>query len=130
MVFVDTTVALLPVGGRDSLRTESTTSGCENTFQVRIGNVGSKRSDFVFNEVIESTLSILEDGRFAGANDELLSAFKHYRHRRTKECLNDCLKAMESALKSVCVVRGWNYPPTATAKVLIGIVFERGLVPG
>lgn len=99
-------------------------------FKFASGMLVPNSSDFVFNEVIGPTLGILEDGRFAGANDELLSAFKHYRHRRTKECLNDCLKAMESALKSVCVVRGWNYPPTATAKVLIGIVFERGLVPG
>ena len=47
-----------------------------------------------------------------------------------KECLNECLKAFESCLKTICKKRGWPYDDKkATAKDLIQIVFDNGLIP-
>lgn len=86
-------------------------------------------SEFAFSEVVRPTLSLLENPRFAGANDEFVSAFAHYRKGKTKECLNDCLKALESTLKTICGMRGWKYSTGATAKDLIGVVIEKGLIP-
>ena len=58
-----------------------------------------------------------------------LNAHEHYRKRRYKECLNDCLKAFESCLKVICKKRGWHYDKKDTANRLIGIVFDHGLIP-
>ena len=46
---------------------------------------------------------------YAGANDEFLRAHEHYRHKRHKECLNECLKAFESMMKAICKKRRWPY---------------------
>jgi len=86
-------------------------------------------SELTANEITRPALLVLHDQRFSGANDELLRAFEHYRHGRTKECLNECLKAFESTLKSICTGRRWKYDPNATAKKLIEIVFSKNLVP-
>lgn len=86
-------------------------------------------SEVTANEITRPALLVLQNPRFSGANDELLRAFEHYRHGRTKECLNECLKALESTLKSICTGRRWKYDPNATAKKLIEIVFLKNLVP-
>ena len=47
-----------------------------------------------------------------------------------KECLNECLKAFESCLKTICKKRNWQYDDKrSTAKDLIQIVFDNGLIP-
>ena len=66
---------------------------------------------------------------YRGANAELLSAHEHYRTRKHKECLNECLKAFESCIKAICKKRKWDYNATDTASRLIEIVFEHGLIP-
>ena len=86
-------------------------------------------SELLFTDVVEPTFTLLRDPRFAGANEELHSAFNHRRHGRNKECLNDCLKAFESTLKSICVIRGWKHPGNATAKGLIELVLNHELIP-
>ena len=57
-----------------------------------------------------------------------MSAHRHYRRRETKEALNECLKALESVMKSVCDKRGWRYPSGAPAKILIDVCFKNGLI--
>jgi len=66
---------------------------------------------------------------YRGANQEFLSAHAHYRSGKRKECLADCLKALESTLKAICDKRRWGYATNATAAVLFKVVFESGLVP-
>jgi hypothetical protein len=52
-----------------------------------------------------------------------------YRHKRYKECLNDCLKALESTMKTICEHQGWKYESTDAAKKLISICFQNNLIP-
>ncbi len=58
-----------------------------------------------------------------------MTAHEHYRHGRVKECLNECLKALESTLKAICDARKWKHEQTDTAKKLLDICFQNGLVP-
>lgn len=86
-------------------------------------------SKLVHSEIVKPTLQILSDKSYAGANDEFLKAHKHYRHGRYKECLNECLKSFESTMKAICKKRRWQYNETDTAKKLLEICFQNGLIP-
>ena len=72
---------------------------------------------------------MLSDPMYEGANAEFLKAHEHYRAGRHKECMNECLKAFESCIKAICEARGWDYEGQRGIRDLIGIVFERGLIP-
>ena len=86
-------------------------------------------SDFTHEEIVKPALSLLQSAGFAGAQEEFLSAHAHYRKGETKEAINDALKAFESTMKSICALRGWTYDKRATAKDLIKVMFDNGLVP-
>ncbi|MBB6130285.1 STM4504/CBY_0614 family protein [Mucilaginibacter lappiensis] len=86
-------------------------------------------STYIHSEVVKPTISLLNKRKFAGANEEYLKAHEHYRHRRNKECLTECLKAFESTMKIICIEKGWPYNETDPAKKLIQICFQNGLVP-
>ena len=62
-------------------------------------------------------------------NQEFLQAHEHYRHGRYEESTTECLKALESLLKTICSGRNWAYDQKDTAKKLIAIVLNNGLLP-
>jgi hypothetical protein len=86
-------------------------------------------SQIIHTEVVKPALQFLSSKDFKGANQEFLSAHEHYRNRKFKECLNDCLKAFESTMKSICTKRRWTHQPNDTAKPLLDIIFQRALIP-
>ena len=86
-------------------------------------------STYIHSEITKPTIELLWNKKFIGANEEYLKAHDHYKHNRNKECLNDCLKAFESTMKIICNEKGWAYAETDTAKKLIQICFQNGLVP-
>jgi hypothetical protein len=86
-------------------------------------------STYIHSEITKPTISLLWNKNFKGANDEYMNAHEHYKNGRNKECLNDCLKAFESCLKTICKIKGWNYNETDTAKKLIKVCFDNNLVP-
>ena len=46
-----------------------------------------------------------------------------------KEAMNECVKAFESVMKTICGRRKWKYDDRATAKTLIRVCFEHELIP-
>jgi hypothetical protein len=98
-------------------------------FQFLSGKILKADSQFLHAEVIKPALALLHDKRYHGANDEFLKAHDHYRKGEVKECLVNCLKALESALKAICTIRGWVFQPTDTAKTLLDTCFKNDLVP-
>jgi hypothetical protein len=86
-------------------------------------------SQYVHEESVKPALRLLSQKRYAGAQDEFLSAHEHYRRGNAKEALNDSLKALESTLKVICKRRKWSFPENATSKHLLDIVFKADLVP-
>jgi len=86
-------------------------------------------STYIHKEITKPTISLLNNSKFEGANEEYLKAHEHYRHGRNKECLTECLKAFESTLKVICKEKRWTFNQTDAAKKLILICFQNGLVP-
>ena len=86
-------------------------------------------SELLHTETVKPALKLLNQKNYQGAQEEFLSAYEHYRHGKNKESLNDCLKAFESTMKSICDKHKWEYQANATAKTLIQICFDKDLIP-
>jgi hypothetical protein len=71
----------------------------------------------------------LSESGFKGPADEFMRAFDHHRKGNNKEAIAEALKAFESTMKAICAARRWAHPPNATAKPLLDILFQNGLVP-
>ncbi len=98
-------------------------------FQYLEGEIVRVDSEFIHVEAVKPALRLLNEKNYKGAQQEFLSAYEHYRHSKHKESLNDCLKAFESTMKAICDKRKWQYQQSATAKALIQVCFDKGLVP-
>ena len=98
-------------------------------YQYESGQVIRVDSRYLHSEAVKPALTMLSDTMYKGANAEFLSAHEHYRAKKYKECLNDCLKAFESCLKAICEKRDWAYGAKDTANPLIDIVLKNGLIP-
>ena len=85
-------------------------------------------SQYIHTEVVRPAISLLQQAGFDGASEEFLNAHKHYREGRNKEAIAWALKAFESAMKSICTAMGWSFHPNATAKPLLDVCFENGLI--
>lgn len=86
-------------------------------------------SELLHSEAVKPVLKLLNQKNYKGAQEEFLSAYEHYRHGKNKESLNDCLKAFESTMKAICDKHKWQYKSGDTAKTLIQICFDKGLIP-
>ena len=98
-------------------------------FQYEDGQIVRVDSEYLHSEATKPALGVVRQKRYAGAQQEFLSAHQHYRKGETKEAVNDCLKAFESVMKAICDKRRWNYPNNVTANGLIDICFSNGLIP-
>ncbi len=100
-------------------------------YQIESGKVVRVDSKYLHQEVVKPALTVLSAGGYEGANEEFLAAHEHYRKGEVKACLNECLKAFESVMKSVCARCGWEYDEDQdTASALIAKLFDHDLVPG
>lgn len=98
-------------------------------YQYESGQIIRVDSQLIHAEAMQPALHMLSNPIYKAANAEFLSAHAHYRNGRYKECLNDCLKAFESCIKTICKRRGWTYTEKDNAGRLIQIVFDKNLVP-
>ena len=97
-------------------------------YQYKSGQIIRVDSEFVHSEVMKPALKILSDPMYEGANEEFRNAHKHYRKRRYKECMTECVKAFESCIKTICEAKGWSHDNKNGIR-LIQIVFDKGLIP-
>jgi hypothetical protein len=98
-------------------------------YQYESGEMIKVSSTYVHAQIVKPVLQLLYNKKFSGVNDEYLKAHEHYRHGRNKECLNECLKAFESAMKTICKAKGWAYDEKDTSSKLVNICLNNGLVP-
>ena len=98
-------------------------------YQYVSGKIIRCDSQFLHAQVVKPALMLLRDKRYQGANDEFLNAHQHYLKGEVKDCLADCLSAMESTLKTICHRRRWTTQPKDTAKTLLDVCFKNGLIP-
>jgi hypothetical protein len=88
-----------------------------------------KDNEHLHKEAVIPALRLLHEEGFAGADAEYRRAHEHYRKGAYKECLNECLKAFESTMTTICAKRKWPSKPTDTARALIDICLKNGLLP-
>ena len=99
-------------------------------YEFTDGRILRVDSQFIHTEAVKPALKLLRDPLYKGAQEEFLKAHEHYRHGRNKECLNDCLKAFESTMKSICDKRGWAYDKGKdTSSKLVKAVLDNKLLP-
>ena len=98
-------------------------------FQFIDGNIIKVDSEFLHVNAIKPVLKLLNDKNFSGAQDEFLNAYEHYRHSENKEALNNCLKAFESTMKTICDKHNWEYGKSPNASHLINTCFKNNLIP-
>ncbi|MCP3369893.1 STM4504/CBY_0614 family protein [Bradyrhizobium cajani] len=99
-------------------------------YQFTEGKLLRVDSQLVHSEVVIPALAILHGEHFAGAQEEFLSAFEHYRHGTKEEALVDACKSFESTMKALCDKRGWTYDKNkASASDLVNICLSQGLIP-
>ena len=97
-------------------------------YQYESGKIIRIDSKFIHSEAMKPALRLLSDPMYEGANEEFLKAHEHYRMGDYKACMNECLKAFESSIKTICDARGWNHNNKNGVR-LIEIVFNEGLIP-
>ena len=99
-------------------------------YQFESGELIRIDSHVIHSEVVKPVLCLLGSAKsYQGANSEFLKAHEHYRHKRYKECLVECLKSFESLMKAICGKHSWPYNQNDTAKKLIDICLSNNLVP-
>jgi hypothetical protein len=98
-------------------------------YQYEDGILIRADSLYLHTEVVKPALHLLSGSEFAGARQEFITAHEHFRHGRNKEAIVEALKSFESTMKCICEARKWACPNDATAKRLIEVVFQHGLVP-
>lgn len=98
-------------------------------YQYENGNIIRVDSEYLHSQTVKPVLLLLYAEEFKGVNDEFLNAHEHYRKGEHKECLNYCLKAFESMMKSICEKQQWNYNQNDTSKTLLDICFKNNLIP-
>jgi hypothetical protein len=99
-------------------------------YQFESGELVRVDSKFLHSDTVKPVLQLLGSHKiYSGSNNEFLSAHEHYRHKRYKECLNDCLKSFESLMKAIHDKHLWPYNKNDTAKKLINSCLVNKLVP-
>ena len=88
-----------------------------------------KDCEYTHAKVIVPALVLLHRADFRGASEEFLQAHTHYRKGDHKAALNECLKSLESVMKTICNKRNWDYSPNPTANPLIDTCLSNGLIP-
>ena len=80
-------------------------------------------------DVVLPALDLLADQRFAGANDEYRLAHRAYMEGRNSECLVNCGKAFESAMKVTLTLAGHAFDAQRdTAAILVGHLKTAGVL--
>jgi hypothetical protein len=101
-------------------------------YEFSNGQINRIDSKFIHAEAVKPALHLLHDAgeAFAGPLQEFLGAHERHRKGNQKDAITYALKSFESTMKAICSERRWTYDPNGdTAKQLIEIVFNNGLVP-
>jgi uncharacterized protein DUF7014/AbiJ-like protein len=98
-------------------------------YQFESGILFKMDSQFLHAEVVKPALTLLSAEGFEGPSQEFMDAFDHFRHGQNKDAMDDALKCFESTMKAICTKRKWAYPSNATAKPLLDILINKGLIP-
>ena len=96
-------------------------------YQYESGKIIRIDSKYTYEEMVKPALGLLHRNGYKGAEAEFLKAHEYFRKGYNESVLNECLKAFESTLKTICDKRSWEYDKS-TSKNLIEICFKNNLI--
>lgn len=99
-------------------------------YELKNGIIIKIDKELLHKEIVDATLNLTDNHLYENTNDEFISALEHFKFKRNKECLTDCLKSFETTLKIICKENSWKYDEDRdTASSLIDICITNGLFP-
>ena len=96
-------------------------------YQYESGKIIRIDSKYTYEKMVGPALGLLRRKGYEGAEAEFLKAHEYFRRNDNTGVLNECLKAFESTLKTICDKRSWEYDKS-TSKNLIEICFKNNLI--
>jgi hypothetical protein len=100
-------------------------------FRLEQGMIIPIDSELLHTEAVEPAMQLMHIQGYKGALGEFLLAHKYFRQGpdHYDDCLTNCLKALESALKQIIELRKWDMPGDAKFDNLFAEVKKKGLFP-
>ena len=98
-------------------------------YQFENGQIIRIDNQYVHAEVVKDALRLLGEPGFGEANDEFMTAHRHFREGNLRDCNTAALRAMETVLKVICDARRWTHQKGDTVERLLAIVRSKGLFP-
>jgi hypothetical protein len=95
-----------------------------NSRNVQIIRVDSK---LTHAEIIKPALVLLTAPLFSKANEDFMTAHRHYRANEFKDCVTAANRAFESMLKAICDTEKWEYHKGDRAAELVTKARSKGL---
>ncbi|MCJ2041960.1 hypothetical protein MKK55_23830 [Methylobacterium sp. J-059] len=97
-------------------------------YQYVSGDIVRIDSMHMHKEVVLPALGLLNQERFAAAEQEYRSAHQAFRNGELEDCIIDCGKAFESVLKVIGAARSWPIGANDTASKLIQAAATAGFI--
>jgi hypothetical protein len=98
-------------------------------YQFENGWIVCVDSQYVHTEVVKEAVRLLHEPEFATANDEFMTAHRHLREGKLRDCNTAALRATENVSKVICDAKGWTCQPGDNFEWLLAIVQGEGLFP-
>ncbi|MGN6397186.1 MAG: STM4504/CBY_0614 family protein [Mucilaginibacter sp.] len=98
-------------------------------FQFGVEIIIKIDSKLLHQNIAKPVLNLLDSKIYENANEEYLNDHEHFRNKRNKECLNDCLKSFETTMKIICTINQWSFSPNDTASKLINHLIDNKFFP-
>jgi hypothetical protein len=98
-------------------------------YQFENGEIIRVDSQYVHAEVVKEALRLLCEPEFEEANEEFMTAHRHLREGKLRDCNTAALRATENILKVICDARGWAYQEGDTVERLLAVARRERLFP-
>jgi|SRR5580700_1299694 hypothetical protein len=98
-------------------------------YEFANGEIVRIDSQFIHAEAVRPVLALLAEKPFEKANEEFMTAHRHYREGHFKDSVVAANRSFETTLKTICAQRGWKFGPGDRAGELITVVRNNGLFP-
>jgi hypothetical protein len=96
-------------------------------YQFENGQIIRVDSKLTHAEIIKPTLVLLTAPLFSKANEDFMTAHRHYRANEFKDCVTAANRAFESMLKAICDTEKWENSKGDGAAELVKKVSSKGL---
>lgn len=88
-------------------------------YEIVSGRFIRKDSEFLHEQVIETTITLLYTNEFNGPLEEFQKALDHYMRKEYKDTIQEANKSFESTMKSVLTKRSISFNQDANADLLL-----------